>query len=178
MLKSAVKFLFLLAFAATTSISHAALIEYSFSGSGYTGGATADGTFRFDTDTSIFSDISIISTGGFHPARSYTLQHMSFSNALVLLDPSDGPGYANDPVFHIILQNGGLWGDLAFTTVWSDIATCHQDGCTSRDDLKVADVTSLTGIEVSAVPVPAAIWLFGTALFGLVGFGRRKAAMI
>lgn len=30
------------------------------------------------------------------------------------------------------------------------------------------------GIVVSAVPVPAAAWLFGTGLMGLVGFGRRK----
>jgi hypothetical protein len=28
--------------------------------------------------------------------------------------------------------------------------------------------------SVSAVPVPAAIWLFGTALIGLVGFGKRR----
>jgi len=28
--------------------------------------------------------------------------------------------------------------------------------------------------QVSAVPVPAAIWLFGTALVGLAGFGKRK----
>ena len=27
---------------------------------------------------------------------------------------------------------------------------------------------------VNPVPVPAAIWLFGTALIGLVGFGKRK----
>jgi hypothetical protein len=29
--------------------------------------------------------------------------------------------------------------------------------------------------EISAVPVPAAVWLFGTALIGLVGFSKRKA---
>jgi hypothetical protein len=28
----------------------------------------------------------------------------------------------------------------------------------------------------SAVPIPAAAWLFGTALIGLVGFGRRRKA--
>ncbi len=28
--------------------------------------------------------------------------------------------------------------------------------------------------EISAVPVPAAVWLFGTGLFGLAGLGRRK----
>lgn len=30
--------------------------------------------------------------------------------------------------------------------------------------------------QVSAIPVPAAVWLFGTALVGLLGFGRRKKA--
>ena len=29
---------------------------------------------------------------------------------------------------------------------------------------------------VSPVPVPAAVWLFGTALFGLVGFSKRRKA--
>lgn len=29
-------------------------------------------------------------------------------------------------------------------------------------------------ISVSAVPIPAALWLFGSALIGLVGFGKRK----
>jgi hypothetical protein len=28
--------------------------------------------------------------------------------------------------------------------------------------------------DVSAVPVPAAVWLFGTALIGLVGFSKRR----
>jgi hypothetical protein len=28
----------------------------------------------------------------------------------------------------------------------------------------------------SAVPIPAAVWLFGTALIGLVGFNRQKKA--
>lgn len=28
--------------------------------------------------------------------------------------------------------------------------------------------------NVSAVPLPAAVWLFGTAMVGLIGFGRRR----
>jgi len=31
-------------------------------------------------------------------------------------------------------------------------------------------------IEITAVPVPAAVWLFGSGLIGLAGFMRRKAA--
>lgn len=34
----------------------------------------------------------------------------------------------------------------------------------------------ISGMQVNAVPVPAAVWLFGTAFAGLIGFGRRKQA--
>ena len=47
----------------------------------------------------------------------------------------------------------------------------------SDGQLLTATTTSAT-VEVMSplnpVPVPAAVWLFGTALLGLVGFGRRK----
>jgi hypothetical protein len=31
-------------------------------------------------------------------------------------------------------------------------------------------------MQVSTVPVPAAVWLFGTALVGLIGFSNRRRA--
>ena len=34
---------------------------------------------------------------------------------------------------------------------------------------------AFAGMQVSAVPVPAAMWLFGTALLGLAGFGRKRS---
>jgi len=39
-----------------------------------------------------------------------------------------------------------------------------------------SDVDRLIKISTpAAVPVPGAVWLFGSALLGLVGYGRRKA---
>ncbi|MCW8910327.1 MAG: VPLPA-CTERM sorting domain-containing protein [Gammaproteobacteria bacterium] len=38
------------------------------------------------------------------------------------------------------------------------------------------DFSQLGSHSVSAVPVPAAVWLFGSGLIGLVGFARRKKA--
>ena len=35
---------------------------------------------------------------------------------------------------------------------------------------------ALAAITVSAVPIPAAVWLFGTALIGLIGFNKRRKA--
>ena len=36
--------------------------------------------------------------------------------------------------------------------------------------------SSLDNVSVTATPIPAAIWLFGSALAGLVGVSRRKAS--
>lgn len=43
-------------------------------------------------------------------------------------------------------------------------------------ELLVSGEKTLTS-NVSAVPVPAAVWLFGSALMGLVGISRRKSDM-
>ena len=37
------------------------------------------------------------------------------------------------------------------------------------------DITSLTLSAVPAIPVPAAVWLFGSGLLGLLGVARRKS---
>ena len=68
---------------------------------------------------------------------------------------------------------------LAFVGVWSDSAF---------DRLEIRDITGeidneyygefYTGVRsLSEVPVPAAVWLFGTALLGLMGFRRRARTL-
>ena len=44
-----------------------------------------------------------------------------------------------------------------------------------RFDARIDNVSIVT--DVSAVPVPAAVWLFGSGLLGLVGVARRKKAL-
>jgi len=43
--------------------------------------------------------------------------------------------------------------------------------------MQFVDDTGLVAASVSAVPVPAAVWLFGSGLIGLVGIARRKASV-
>lgn len=54
-------------------------------------------------------------------------------------------------------EDPGAAGFTGWTAQW------HQQG---------------TGVYVSAVPVPAAAWLFGSGLVGLVGVARRKVASV
>jgi hypothetical protein len=39
-----------------------------------------------------------------------------------------------------------------------------------------SDAPQLAAVDLTAVPVPAAVWLFGSGLLGLVGVARRKSA--
>jgi len=48
-----------------------------------------------------------------------------------------------------------------------DITSMHVDTCTDTG-------TGTDACQVAAVPVPAAVWLFGSGLLGLVGIARRK----
>jgi len=59
-------------------------------------------------------------------------------------------------------------GNNGFTTsdVWGQLATFTIDRSTS----------TVSWAQFSAVPVPAAVWLFGSGLIGLIGIARRKKA--
>jgi hypothetical protein len=73
-------------------------------------------------------------------------------------DPLSGTSTYNSTTLALLGMNTG-----SYTWTW-DTGT----GANPTTD-------SLT-LNVGAVPVPAAVWLFGTALIGLVGFSKRKKA--
>jgi len=84
------------------------------------------------------------------------------------------PGSTNSIIF---VDNGNIhgWGiNQCFSgfnreCIWRDATLANTD----------AESVARTGaidIGVSAVPVPAAAWLFGSGLLGLVGMARRKKA--
>ncbi len=54
----------------------------------------------------------------------------------------------------------------------SPVTTISFIGSSGRQYIGLDNVSVL---GASAVPVPAAIWLFGTALLGFIGFGRRRS---
>jgi hypothetical protein len=69
--------------------------------------------------------------------------------------------------FILGLNIGGTW--LTDTSVVSQGANAYQVSFNNAGTVVQVDVR-----VVSAIPVPAAVWLFGSGLLGLVGIARRK----
>jgi len=49
-----------------------------------------------------------------------------------------------------------------------------QDGVRGSDGRGSISHVAIYG-DVSPIPVPAAFWLFGTALIGFIGYSRRRS---
>lgn len=80
--------------------------------------------------------------------------------------------------------NGGILDATNIATLTcSDGTTCGNGATFSMDYYAVVPAGGFTGVlyklhlegTIEAVPVPAAVWLFGSGLLGLVGVARRKA---
>ena len=62
----------------------------------------------------------------------------------------------------------GTWTANEYALAWEDVLFPGADGDYNDMVLMVE--------SVEPVPVPAAVWLFGSGLIGLVGIARRKKA--
>ncbi len=89
-----------------------------------------------------------------------------------------GPSYLSYEAEFITADSSNL-----FTHHFGSIATSGYPGSTPwaqvyeasvYDSANYIDMTNAL-VRKPVVPVPAAIWLFGTALIGLVGYGKRKS---
>jgi len=78
----------------------------------------------------------------------------------------DGSGFKTDRQFFSIKKATKMW--------FFENLTGGEITVELGDDTEPYSNWTAYGPEVPKVPVPAAFWLFGTALIGLVGFGRRK----
>jgi hypothetical protein len=91
-----------------------------------------------------------------------------------------------------IMNNGGFllnvialeryrdrWDEAAYSTSsgylgFFDLDYLRTDAAGFTEDFTEAKVTEI--INTPQVPIPAAVWLFGSALMGLLGFARKKQA--
>ena len=76
------------------------------------------------------------------------------------------------------IQDDAYWSAteyaLAESNAWIFGMNGMQHPFNDKDVLRFA--WAVHSGDVSAIPVPAAVWLFGSGLIGLVGLARRKKA--
>lgn len=69
------------------------------------------------------------------------------------------------------LAHGGVTWDYSYTDF---VISPNPDWETITIDANGANIAQVFVWTVSAVPVPAAVWLFGTGLLGMIGISRRR----
>jgi hypothetical protein len=164
-------------------------------------GTMLSGEFSFDTDQS-GTDLPSITNAKKFVLSGLSL---SDGNESIEPDQSDSwfvvgddsPSIPAEDFFTVRAEGFPLTGTLgglaveAFYLLWTDTDGSANNGFSLPVDegifneyesaifqLQGSDHTSTNGIisNVSLVPVPAAVWLFGSGLVGLVGMARLKNA--
>ena len=142
-----------------------------------TDGATATGSFVFDADTLVVSDVNMFTSAGSALSGASYLGGVNYSRVPSGFwfqfhegeDVTPGP----IPTFDLIVVNpldnaGGSVTVRRINEGFCAWATECDGGTFSRWDTR-----EIAYLSSSVVPIPAAVWLFGSALAGL-GWMRRR----
>jgi hypothetical protein len=102
---------------------------------------------------------------------------VSFANLFVSLRTDANATLQQDTLQFVTAAHSIDFGPPAFPLMFAALkvemggsASVNRSDWMIATDYKISVLTS----AISPVPVPAAVWLFGTALIGLVGFGKRR----
>jgi len=173
----------------TTDNLSASPIQFNIIGAANTGadysGVFADGLWNISVDLSFmrgnFTDAWLrfrfqdATANGWHISLGEDIFDPTWETYSILFDTTwdDATAMANGWIQE---PDGTLTNTPSFSGLWDDVYTSEV----RLFGTPLAGTPGITaGIDnyiVSAVPIPAAVWLFGTALIGLVGFSKRRKA--
>lgn len=155
----------------------AARLTWQLNGVTFYDGGTAIGSFDYDVDVNTFSKINITTTVGTQlSGSSYSLlaplPYIESSRIVPMvseLPVSVGSTTIFIMIFDGLLSNAG--GTIPLLINGAAEYICGS-GCTSLQYGSERDVA--TGSVTSPVPIPPALWLFGSGLLGLIVIARGK----
>lgn len=158
-----------------STFANATLVNWTLQNVQFTDGSNvynATGTFSYDADTDNYSNANVSFNG-----LTYTDPGFSSGQSLVLENASDRSQVQTLVLsFSNILTNAGgieALSSMSFFTVRDQTSFPFRNVLSYN--FVNGEVTSAS-TNVSAVPVPATAWLFGSGLLGLAGLRRKKQA--
>ena len=173
--KSVFKALLLTSLLFFTSTNQAALLSYdiSITGSGFFGG----GAYGESGPTNAFFGSLTVDNSFIDAAAvvGFSLDTGTQSWTESLLDSSSSSISVRFDSSGELVDN---WS-LVFSDSPGSLFLASNDTMNLRDGIDSYSCNSCVDYsKVSVVPVPAAVWLFGTAMVGLIGFSKRRKASI
>lgn len=136
-----------------------------------------DGNINFVLETGDLGDYTLaiydeVADFGTPDFLEVTSPELIFWDGVDTLSDVDANSVTIDGDFVLAVSDGGAWigGDVNFgSTLTVPEANAYAIQFTGAGGFEMV-------VDVQPVPVPAAVWLFGTGLLGLIGFSRRKRA--
>jgi hypothetical protein len=166
-----------LVLALTPAVALTAPLSWTIQGGLLDGGAAGSifGSFDFDSDNEQFSNVNITvdELGSQTYFSDYDVDSATGFPQFALISGYDGGSggpFTGAPILvlgfdaNLVASNS----PVAFSS-FSFFGECNNDYC-----LEASAFYSVSGAAITAVPVPAAAWLFGSALLGLAGIKRKK----
>jgi len=127
-------------------------------------GGRPAGYFSFDFS----SAIQLISLDFFDIETAE--DNASMNNRIVLFDAADAEITTMNIDYHTPYTGGdNLWKQLLF-----DSATDPELLSIGRIDVYMGGSGAIDNLTYNVVPIPASLWLFGSALLGFIGYSRRR----
>ena len=158
-----------------TSSSPESNLLYTFASSPYFGTATFESTAsEFDPMTFDFNGASVLIADNFpssNPFPGFDLQTVFSTSPDALFDQENN--LLSGEAIYIRMDFNNIKFDGTGTITSNDIDLTQSIIFLQNDTVGQYSATPST-ISFTVVPIPAGVWLFGTALFGLLGFSRRE----
>lgn len=149
-------------------------IQWSLQGVNFNDGTTASGSFFYDADTQIYSDVDITtSSGNVYGMRLANLGGGPFGFAAVAAGP---PPVIGDALFFLVfssrLTNAG--GTVEFrTSNGAYEGICGNDGCSGVDIERLVTAGQVFSGSPTALSEPGTLAVVGLGLAGL-GLAMRR----
>jgi hypothetical protein len=150
----------------------AAPIVWTVQNAVFDDGGTLTGSFVYDADTESFYNVDLVtSVGPKFPGVTFSDADLQLSCCdAITLEINSGEGaHLGDQFFLFYFEE---WLTNSGGVV--EIATSSREAICLDNDCNYVDMRYITEGAVAAVPIPSAVWLFGSAL-AFLGWIRRKS---
>lgn len=173
-----IHYIFIFAFILISKSSFASPVKWYFDDLHFVGGITITGSFIYDANTNVFSDIDVVASAEpFNNVQYWEISPDSSSNFINLYSFSQKPGWLGTTILEEYYFYGLLAEPMTDVGTYIDFLNTSSlvygsSVCTFR-----SCSGGITGYPIvnggirtknALVPLPSAIWMFGGGLIGIL----------